>query len=611
MCESLSQSKIKKIDYSRVKISRKRINWIILFLFTYLQLTICHNSRNLRNMKCSNWFDTNCIRLMWKGDAMEDMSKSDAYEVSLVISSCGEEIDLFTNYTNDSNGTNIAVKSTTIISGPGCPEPSSPEDYNKNAITAVQSRWKYPEFQFIEWLTSLTESTFDESEELPEYYQLENTFILFLNGKSMHQNNIRKLDDILQSTIETGFGCVQRPAEKLSYYHNIDVLKDYSNTNANFGQYVDLLGLSSILDKELIPVCYGSSFAVLSKDLIRKSEALHSTAQAIVTDFEMHGQEEIVQYIELALASILSYQLPREKANKLIKYSTGINKETGSMGALRHDFRRSYMFKFFRGDTLVDIRRPQRKIRLTLVINHCNEDMSWMKEFLRSYKIRDVIIYSKCKSPINSYSPHAFTSETRQLPNYGRCDHSYAHWMANMKEEDASENHLVIFLKASRNSHYHSGMHYRSLQTMIRIGIENGFACGYQHDNAYFHNTPNMRKFALANYKRSIIKSSYDNMGQWLDAMNISLPSTTPVCYGGNFLAKASQILKKQISLELMEKSLMRADSIEEGHFAERSWAGLLSHPLDSNQTDVLQSIPTEISSDQEGYVGHLRLVGL
>lgn len=601
----------------------KGLNWTIVFVFVYLQLTLTlPNLRKLGNMKCTNWFDTNCIKLMWKGDAVGDLSKInvDPYQVSLVISACGEEMDLFTNYANDVSGANITVKSTTIISGPGCPEATltPPGDQSTNSIATatinINSRWKYPILQFIEWISSMTESPPDELQALPEYYNRDNTFVLFLNGNSIKQKNIRKLDEILQSTIETGFGCVQRPADKMSYYHNGNVLKDSSDPHAtaflnydNFGDYLKQVNLFPILTRELIPVCYGSSFALSSRDLFKKSlNIFHSITKTIVTDFEQHEQEKVIQYIERVLASIFSYPLPTEKAKKLMKYTTGVNEQSGSY---THDFGKSYLYKFFRGDTMEEAQLPDN-LRLTLVMSYCNEDTSWTTEFLKNYDLQNVTIYSKCNSTINGYTPPG--SEIIQLPNYGRCDHTYAHWGATrLGIEDATENHFVIFLKASRSNINHIGMLYRSLEDMIRIANVNGFACGYESNNGlYFHSTARMRGFSVYNYKGAMIKSPYTNFGHWLDAMGINLPEPSPVCYGGNFLAKASLVYSKQSQLKKMEESLTRGDSIEEGHFAERTWAGLLSYPTNSNQTDVLQSIPTEVSSGMVGYVGHLRMIG-
>jgi len=42
-----------------------------------------------------------------------------------------------------------------------------------------------------------------------------------------------------------------------------------------------------------------------------------------------------------------------------------------------------------------------------------------------------------------------------------------------------------------------------------------------------------------------------------------------------------------------MRDSLTRGDNIEEGHYAERSWLGLLSHPLAESHARKLQSAAT------------------
>ena len=257
---------------------------------------------------------------------------------------------------------------------------------------------------------------------------------------------------------------------------------------------------------------------------------------------------------------------------------------------------------FFNGDTLDDTPKLHENIRLSLVISHCDENMSWMKNFL-THEIENVTIYSKCDFPIQHAPPG---SKIISMPNYGRCDHSYANWMIQMKEEDATENHIVLFLKASRKTNHHPGMQYRSLRDMIRIAMINGFSCGYKSNSIYFHDTARLKNFNISEYKRKNIKSSYDNMGHYLDTMGIELPPTSPVCYGGNFAAKATRIYSRKTELEKTEKSLLRGDSIEEGHFVERLWAVLLSNPLNSNEIDVLQRIPTIVDPMEMGYVGRL-----
>jgi len=48
----------------------------------------------------------------------------------------------------------------------------------------------------------------------------------------------------------------------------------------------------------------------------------------------------------------------------------------------------------------------------------------------------------------------------------------------------------------------------------------------------------------------------------------------------------------------------------EEGHFTERSWAGLLSRPLSVEESFVLQSLPTKFNDiNINGYIGQMVLV--
>jgi len=87
-------------------------------------------------------------------------------------------------------------------------------------------------------------------------------------------------------------------------------------------------------------------------------------------------------------------------------------------------------------------------------------------------------------------------------------------------------------------------------------------------------------------------KSPHKNLGDWLESLDIQLPSPfTPVCYGGIFAAKVSKIrsIPKE-KFEAIAKSLSRGDNIEEGHFAERTWAGMLSAPLSEKEQRLVMS---------------------
>lgn len=113
-----------------------------------------------------------------------------------------------------------------------------------------------------------------------------------------------------------------------------------------------------------------------------------------------------------------------------------------------------------------------------------------------------------------------------------------------------------------------------------------------------FHDTSALKSFKLKKYRgkeaafdNSGFESIYANMSEWLDAMKISLPSRrlTPVCYGGSFAVKTSQIVSLPgQTWSAITKSLSRGNNIEEGHFAERSWAGILSGPFSKQVEEAI-----------------------
>ena len=101
-----------------------------------------------------------------------------------------------------------------------------------------------------------------------------------------------------------------------------------------------------------------------------------------------------------------------------------------------------------------------------------------------------------------------------------------------------------------------------------------------------------LEKFTFKEYRRNSAKYlKADNVrfnpgisfNQWLAGVNVSLPRVTPVCYGGNFAVKVTHILKVKNATKNLVQSLSRGNNIVEGHYCERSWAGLLSAILPEN----------------------------
>merc|ERR1711953_1494500 len=112
-------------------------------------------------------------------------------------------------------------------------------------------------------------------------------------------------------------------------------------------------------------------------------------------------------------------------------------------------------------------------------------------------------------------------------------------------------------------------------------------------------------------------KDAYRPYGRWLEAMHVLGPHAPPtllnrgwqdfwpVCYGGGFAATREAVLGVPLDMwSRLMASLSRGDNIEEGHFMERSWAGLLTQRLYTNtDTEKLRCMANGavVSSPWEG----------
>ena len=101
------------------------------------------------------------------------------------------------------------------------------------------------------------------------------------------------------------------------------------------------------------------------------------------------------------------------------------------------------------------------------------------------------------------------------------------------------------------------------------------------------HNKSYVLDFSLDEYHRvhrddnaEFLNENYHTLKSWKDDMNIVLPEgpTFPVCYGGMFGVKKKLLLNQPYEVwEKVANSLERGDNIIEGHYTERTWAGMLT----------------------------------
>ena len=232
---------------------------------------------------------------------------------------------------------------------------------------------------------------------------------------------------------------------------------------------------------------------------------------------------------------------------------------------------------------------------LYLVVSHCKHSLQWISNLTSAFNFNDITIFSKCGFPVIE-APSG--SRIKILPNVGRCDHTYAHYIST---ELNATNGVVLFVKDT--THIHNtldiarlrGMNNRrSYQTMLEAAAGTAkFSCRqFVDSNIGVSNeaiSKYLLKYSLPKYNMSIHNysnvqgaehfSKYSDMQAWTTTVGVRLPQPlTPVCYGGIFAANIERLLAVDMSVwRNIRHSLSRADNIEEGHFMERSWAGLLS----------------------------------
>ncbi len=190
------------------------------------------------------------------------------------------------------------------------------------------------------------------------------------------------------------------------------------------------------------------------------------------------------------------------------------------------------------------------------------------------------------------------------LPNVGRCDHTYASWIhqnyQTLEEEyDTIDGQdIVLFIK---DNDYHKDSFYTFEQLFTFAAVE-GFGCAekpvcdckseqcdVKKDIALlFHDPKKLDQFRMNTHnrlerdmKQPFKSKKYKKLKDWKDSMQFVIPKSKvlPVCYGGIFAAKKRHMLNQPKDVwERMVKSLARGDNIIEGHFAERLWAPILSY---------------------------------
>ena len=275
----------------------------------------------------------------------------------------------------------------------------------------------------------------------------------------------------------------------------------------------------------------------------------------------------------------------------------------------------------------------EQKTKISIVISHCDSPVDWISSFMGegNFQVSEITVISKCGKEVDGVNiletAFGVSAVIERLPNVGRCDHSYAHWVRDhfdqtqedirkSAEDDAPED-LVLFIK---DNNYHVDT-YIPFSEVLTTASDAGFGCvqkigidlfldcqsesgcesrpgdgadgisrqegsyNISHVPLELHYKPYLEQFSIPGYARLerdedfVFKSPYVTLGGWREALGLVFPDSDyiNVCYGGNFLYQKRGILSQSVDAWAnMEISLARGDNIQEGHYAERSWASLV-----------------------------------
>lgn len=248
--------------------------------------------------------------------------------------------------------------------------------------------------------------------------------------------------------------------------------------------------------------------------------------------------------------------------------------------------------------------------KVSLVISHCDHPVDWIVDLTAGLEhlIESIFIFSKCGQKVSGAPEDA---QIIELPNVGRCDHTYAHWLNHYFRTDLTAMHttdrIVVFMKDTNYQMLNGEK--ESFRDMLSLAVLNGMGCLrirvvmlssliFQYDT--------LREFVFLreSYQRMsgpnenladvpFHNEQFLNLGDWIDKMQItsvqSNRNLVSECFGGFFAVTSKQIAKQpQSTWKAIEDSLSRGDNIVEGHYAERLWGCLFSKPVSDETADVI-----------------------
>jgi hypothetical protein len=219
------------------------------------------------------------------------------------------------------------------------------------------------------------------------------------------------------------------------------------------------------------------------------------------------------------------------------------------------------------------------KHNVEIVISRYNEDLSWLNEY--PFTEFEYIVYNK---GINDNFEKNNVKQIINLPNVGRCDHTYLYHIINNYE---NLSNIVVFLPGSVNNKLKINKAKDILTNIIDTNYRYAFFLGEYHKNL----CNSFKDFKLDKYSSSDINNYSINNEDKLKKCNIRPYGKWYKYFFGDIVAHwctftgifsidKRDIIQHPINkYQFLIQTVNNHSNPEAGHYLERSW-GALFYPL-------------------------------
>ena len=215
--------------------------------------------------------------------------------------------------------------------------------------------------------------------------------------------------------------------------------------------------------------------------------------------------------------------------------------------------------------------------KIEIVVARYNEDLSWTKEYpFNQFKYT---IYNKGSND-NFTKPSLYREF--QLPNVGKCDHTYLYHIVNNYN---TLSPITIFLPGSLKIHYKKAVavklinHILSCNNAVFLGFETKSIKDAFKKFCLDNWSPTSNINKIGNNNSDLQKALLRPYGKWYNHF-FKNTIVKHYCFMGIFSINKLDVIKHDISryIQLLN-SVSSHSNPEVGHYIERSWAAIF-HPL-------------------------------